>query len=757
MSFSLSVSNRLNDAAHSASGWAEKEIENSKDLKHVLIHDWCPAIFKDGYRSTETFIKCKVLYGDIDNTGSDQCTIEDFKNIFSRYTFIIATSRNHQKPKKTNPPADRFHFLFPMDEPFTDAFELQDILRAFIDRFSFCDKSVSDAARFFFGYSDTEIIYNKGEGNITKSDIMAFPIVKKEESFPMVDDIPEAPDYLINMENLETGFEHIDAGLTSLMFDGSTRNQKLLDVLKKASVSGAFADWRDWYRLGLGLKAGGFSFEDFLSLSHPNSEKEARRIWDSSRNPKITAGTLFFYARQFEPTFMKAEIKNLNVQYSRELKKKQREELDKLVHETENDPIKRLSIAVPDYLFPPETATVMKDGTIRPMSINENMFIMFNFYHIDIWRNMMTKRTEISIPGFDDSMDGSDNAKLSKIRSLAVLNHLSPERAIDAMLEVAENNRRHPFVDWVNSITWDGKDRLEDIFNCLKLSKSDSIDREFYFTIFRKWLLSIISANYEEEPRTRGVLTLTGRQGGGKTSFFRSLFPAGSLMFQEGLMLDPHNKDSIEKAITCVIGELGELEGIFKKSDLSALKSFLTCAKDTIRFAYLPRAETFPRRTVYCATVNDSEFLVDTTGSNRFWVIPVTSVDYRHKVDIGQLWAQMKAEYDDKTKNGEDFIWYLTDEENDMLTELNKDKHTDPGMFADMIIKNYNPAEQATRAMSATEIYFEMTGKLPTPSDARQLCNYLRNSKLFQRKTTRNKHKGFAMPNKRLDTGYELI
>ena len=113
--------------------------------------------------------------------------------------------------------------------------------------------------------------------------------------------------------------------------------------------------------------------------------------------------------------------------------------------------------------------------------------------------------------------------------------------------------------------------------------------------------------------------------------------------------------------------ELGELEGTIKK-ELPVLKSFITNDMDTFRRPYAAVDSTFPRRTVFFASVNDTNFLNDTTGNSRWWSIPVQSVNHRHGLDMQKVFAQIKEECYDKDEQ-----WWLTDDEEAQLTALNKD------------------------------------------------------------------------------------
>ncbi len=64
-------------------------------------------------------------------------------------------------------------------------------------------------------------------------------------------------------------------------------------------------------------------------------------------------------------------------------------------------------------------------------------------------------------------------------------------------------------------------------------------------------------------------------------------------------------------------------------------------------------------------TVNNSEFLHDSTGNRRFWVVQVHSIQIDHELDIQQLWAEAKTWYD----AGE--TWHFNQQEQLSLNEHN--------------------------------------------------------------------------------------
>jgi putative DNA primase/helicase len=143
------------------------------------------------------------------------------------------------------------------------------------------------------------------------------------------------------------------------------------------------------------------------------------------------------------------------------------------------------------------------------------------------------------------------------------------------------------------------------------------------------------------------VLTLQGAQGLGKSSWVGSLvsdLDVRDMIVKLDHHLDPHDKDSVLSAIAHLIVEIGELDSSFRK-DIARLKGFITRDFDKVRRPYARAASEYPRRTVFAATVNDGNFLIDDTGNSRFWTLPLVAINYEHGIDMQQVFAQLKGAY----------------------------------------------------------------------------------------------------------------
>ena len=208
------------------------------------------------------------------------------------------------------------------------------------------------------------------------------------------------------------------------------------------------------------------------------------------------------------------------------------------------------------------------------------------------------------------------------------------------IMVIAKQHCYNPVAEILKNKTWDGKDRLTELYDIMHVSN------KFQRKLIEKWLmqaLTIALYNSEKEPiSAEGVLVLVGEQAVGKTSLVRKL-GINNKLCKTGLSLDCKNKDSVITAVSCFIGELGELESTFK-SDISALKAFFTQEFDTLRKPYGHAYEKVVRRSVYIATCNSKEFLLDETGNRRYWTIDCEQrfdLDKLQDFDVVQMWLQV--------------------------------------------------------------------------------------------------------------------
>jgi len=273
-----------------------------------------------------------------------------------------------------------------------------------------------------------------------------------------------------------------------------------------------------------------------------------------------------------------------------------------------------------------------------------NYETLLDYYNIEVSYDLMRHQTAISSPQLD-KIEGSQETGVAYINSLLRKNGLAVEAGKDNLVIARSQNQYHPVARWINwtAHPLDHKDRIRELWETIALAPD--YPEELGLELLTRWLISaakaaLVPAGARQGISAQGVLVLQGKQGVGKSRWLESLVP-DSEWISTGRQLDPGNRDSVQQATGVWICELGELDSTFRKADIAALKAFVTNNKDTYRTAYERREEVHPRRTVYAATINRADFLMDETGNRRYWIVPCQALAPDHGIDLEQLWLQV--------------------------------------------------------------------------------------------------------------------
>lgn len=340
----------------------------------------------------------------------------------------------------------------------------------------------------------------------------------------------------------------------------------------------------------------------------------------------------------------------------------------------------------------------------RPLNTINNLAALMQWFGISARYNLVRKDTEMLIPGLWGTSDNAQNVRLAHLNSLAARCGLPRANLPEYVAAIADMEAYNPVVDWIDSEPWDGVTRISELAETLECK--DPKSNEQCEKLLRRWLISCAAALLHQGFWCKGVLTLQGAQDLGKTSWFRRLVPTELGAFREGVSLDPNNKDSVTTAVSHWIVELGELESTLRR-EIESLKAFITQTVDRLRRPFDRLDSEYPRRTVFCASVNSERFLKDETGNDRFWVIEVVKVNHRHDVDMQQLWAEVMVLY----RSGEQ--WHLDAGEKALLTEANKEfRQVSP--FEELLLAKFSTVGDGGKYMNASQTLIELGYDRPT-------------------------------------------
>lgn len=204
----------------------------------------------------------------------------------------------------------------------------------------------------------------------------------------------------------------------------------------------------------------------------------------------------------------------------------------------------------------------------------------------------------------------------------------------------------HPIRDYLQSLSWDGKPRLDAwLSTYLGVAASD-----YVAAVGSKTLIAACARIMRPGCKVDTMLILEGDQGQGKSTALAIL---GQGWFSDA-ELDITTKDAAQLIRGVWLYELGELHTL-KRAEVAQLKGFITRQVDRQRDAYGRHPEAHPRQTVFIGTTNQDEYLKDETGNRRFWPVRTGTLDLeRLAQDRDQLWAEAFRRFE----AGE--AWWLT-------------------------------------------------------------------------------------------------
>lgn len=322
----------------------------------------------------------------------------------------------------------------------------------------------------------------------------------------------------------------------------------------------------------------------------------------------------------------------------------------------------------------------------RPLGTVENLRALLAFAGMKVSYDEIKKEEVFSMPGRTWCGDNAKNAAIGEILSLCSRWRM-PKSDIDPLISnIGSQSIVNPVKEWILSEPWDGLNRIQNVYD--SLHEESAFPREFKEVLVRRWLVSGVAAVFMERGfHCRGVLTFVGGQGIGKTTWFRTLFGRDEF-FAEGVGLNLKDKDSLKSAISAWGVEYGELEGTFNRSEVPILKAFLTKSSDKIRMPWSRKESDFQRRTIYGATVNQRQFLIDDTGNARWWCIPLEKITSLDRGEMQQMWREVYERFYVpylKDPHNIDYQWWLSKEEDAQLADLNREFEV-PSSIEEMIM-----------------------------------------------------------------------
>ena len=261
--------------------------------------------------------------------------------------------------------------------------------------------------------------------------------------------------------------------------------------------------------------------------------------------------------------------------------------------------------------------------------------------------NILTGRIDICKPLWwertTSTMNDTDfNYLMLYLENSYSLNH--EKRIRKALSVAAHQNQYHPIRDYLNSLEWDGIERIPyALHHFLGADVSD-----YTHEVMKLFLMGAISRVFNPGCKFETMLCLVGGQGAGKSSFFRLLACRDEWFSDDLKRIDDENV--FRKMQGHWIIEMSEMIATANAKSIEDIKSFLSRQKETYKVPYATEPEDRLRQCVFGGTSNALDFLpLDRSGNRRF--LPIMVHPERAEVHIledeaasrqymDQLWAE---------------------------------------------------------------------------------------------------------------------
>ena len=301
---------------------------------------------------------------------------------------------------------------------------------------------------------------------------------------------------------------------------------------------------------------------------------------------------------------------------------------------------------------------------------------------------------------------------------------LTCEKKVENAIQIVANeNRYHPVRDYLNSLQWDGTERIR---FCLHHFLGADTD-DYTFEALKLFMMGAIRRVFRPGSKFEVMLCLVGGQGAGKSTFFRLLAVKDDWFSDDLKKLDDENV--YRKLQGHWIMEMSEMIATANARSIEEIKSFLSRQKETYKVPYETHPADRLRQCVFGGTTNRQDFLPrDRTGNRRF--IPVTVYPERAEVHIlddeatsrayiDQMWAEAMTIYRSgryKLSFSAEMNAYLKVHQQDFMQE-----DTQAGMI-------YAYLEDYTgERVCSKQLYEEALGNLNPPAEweTRAICEIM--------------------------------
>ncbi|SFG30006.1 Predicted P-loop ATPase and inactivated derivatives [Duganella sp. CF458] len=194
-----------------------------------------------------------------------------------------------------------------------------------------------------------------------------------------------------------------------------------------------------------------------------------------------------------------------------------------------------------------------------------------------------------------------------------------------------------PVVDYLDrcAAAWDGRQRVATALTRYWSAE----DSEYMRLVSTMFFIGVVMRGYKPGVKNDHAPVFEGGQGEGKSTALKVL--GGDWFADTPFRMG--EKDGYLSIQGVLLYEVAELEQ-FNRSEVTAIKAFMSSTVDRFREPYGRRMKNVLRRCAFAATTNEDAYFKDSTGNRRFWPVNTGKIDIEAlKADRDQLFGEAIA------------------------------------------------------------------------------------------------------------------
>lgn len=245
--------------------------------------------------------------------------------------------------------------------------------------------------------------------------------------------------------------------------------------------------------------------------------------------------------------------------------------------------------------------------------------------------------SQIAVDGND--IDDVEPIKIkAKIEKGLIADKIPTGDLLEAMSVVASRSSFHPVREYLDSLRWDGTERIPFFFD----DYCGCVRDDYHIAVAQSLFVSSVARIFKPGCKVDTMVILQSAQGMRKTMLWLALY--GQWCMEVTASLSDKDFYSGLRGVWCA--DFSELDA-FSRSETTQIKRILTSQSDSYRPHYGRGTKVFPRQCVFVGGTNKDDWNTDATGGRRFLPVQVA-----HKIDVDsvatnrdQLWAEAVVRY----------------------------------------------------------------------------------------------------------------